>query len=393
MTEAPTLPSLAGRTVLQVLPALVGGGVERGTVDMAAAIVEAGGTAIVASEGGPMVRELERAGATHVSLPLASKSPATIWRNAGRLARLIRAHDVDLVHARSRAPAWSALLACRRTGTPFVTTMHAPYPYRSALKRRYNAVMTRGDRVIAISDYVARDARERYGLDPAVVRTVPRGVDTARFAPGAVNGRRVATLAERWRLPVDRRVVLMPARLSRWKGQAVLIEAMALLGRTDLRCMIVGADPATDAYRRELEALARARGVDTVVQIADLCDDMPAAYMLADVVVHASTEPEGFGRVVAEAMAMGRPVIATDLGAPPEIVEDGRTGWLVPPGDAKALADAIGRALGQSPEQRDRMARAARDRVAARYTARHMAAATLAVYRELWTAAVTPGAG
>lgn len=393
MTEAPTLPSLAGRTVLQVLPALVGGGVERGTVDMAAAIVEAGGTAIVASEGGPMMRELERAGATHVSLPLASKSPATIWRNAGRLARLIRAHDVDLVHARSRAPAWSALLACRRTGTPFVTTMHAPYPYRSALKRRYNAVMTRGDRVIAISDYVARDARERYGLDPAVVRTVPRGVDTARFAPGAVNGRRVATLAERWRLPVDRRVVLMPARLSRWKGQAVLIEAMALLGRTDLRCMIVGADPATDAYRRELEALARARGVDTVVQIADLCDDMPAAYMLADVVVHASTEPEGFGRVVAEAMAMGRPVIATDLGAPPEIVEDGRTGWLVPPGDAKALADAIGRALGQSPEQRDRMARAARDRVAARYTARHMAAATLAVYRELWAAAVTPGAG
>jgi glycosyltransferase involved in cell wall biosynthesis len=387
LATSPALPSLAGRTILQVLPALVGGGVERGTVDMAAAIVEAGGRAIVASEGGPMVRELEWVGATHVVLPLASKSPLAIWRNAARLVRLIGAEGIDLVHARSRAPAWSAWRACKRTGVPFVTTMHAPYPYRSALKRRYNSVMTRGDRVIAISAYVARDALERYGLDPAVVRTIPRGVDAGRFAPEAVNGRRVAALAERWRLPEDRRVVLMPARLTRWKGQSVLIEAMALLGRGDLRCMIVGAEPSTDAYRRELEALASARGVDALVQIADLCDDMPAAYMLADVVVHASTEPEGFGRVVAEAMAMGRPVIASAIGAPPEIVEEGRTGWLVPPGDARALADAIARALALTPAQRERMARAGRAAVAARYTAKHMAASTLAVYRELWAAA------
>ena len=177
----PPLPP--GTVILQVLPRLESGGVERGTVEIAQAITAAGGTALVASEGGRLVAGVERAGGRHVTLPLASKNPAVIWRNAARLARLIRAERVAIVHARSRAPAWSAWLAARRTGARFVTTYHGIYTETLPLKRRYNAVMARGERVIAISQHVAVTLMGRHRINPARIRTIPRGVDAALFDP------------------------------------------------------------------------------------------------------------------------------------------------------------------------------------------------------------------
>jgi glycosyltransferase involved in cell wall biosynthesis len=374
---------LRGRTILQVLPALGTGGAERGCVDVAAAIEAAGGKALVASAGGAMLRDLARAGAEHVALPLAGKNPVTIWRNIRRLEALIRDRGVDLVHARSRAPAWSAHAACRRRGIPFVTTVHAPYNQHSAAKRLYNAIMGRGDRVIAISDYVARYIVDSYGTDPARIRTIPRGVDLRQFAIAAVSAERMIKLARAWRVPDDRPVVLMPGRLTRWKGQTVVIDALARLGRQDLCCLIVGSDQGRSGYRRELLDRIAAKGLNGVVQLVDHCDDMPAAYMLSDVVVHASTDPEGFGRVVVEAMALGRPVIATNIGAPPELVAEGETGWLVPPNDPDALAAAIDHALSLTPEERGWMADRAIATVAAHYTKEAMTGSTLAVYREL----------
>lgn len=385
----------AGRpVVLQVLPRLVTGGAERGAVDIAVTLAEAGGTSLVASEGGPMEYELKRAGVAHIKLPLATKNPLIMRRNTGRLVAVIEAHDVDIVHARSRAPAWSAYAAAKQTGRHFVTTFHGTYESASALKRHYNAVMVKGERVIANSDFIARHIRETYKVDPALIRVIRRGVDLDRFDPERVSAERVIQLANRWRLPDGVPVVMLPGRLARWKGHTVLIEALRQLGDLELLCVIVGSDAGRSAYRAELERLIARHGLTSRVFLTGHCDDMPAAYMLADVVVSASTEPEAFGRVVSEAQAMGCPVAASDHGGAREQVVGNRTAFLFPPGDPGALAETIRQALALDAGARERLAAEARSHVTANYDKRHMCAATLALYREILRAAAptAPGA-
>jgi glycosyltransferase involved in cell wall biosynthesis len=369
--------------VLQVVPALVTGGVERGTVEIAAALAQAGWRSIVASSGGPMVRELERAGAQHVTLPLATKNPLAIRRNIGRLARLIEAENIDLVHARSRAPAWSAFYAARRTGRRFVTTFHNVYGGETRLKRAYNAIMARGERVIAISDFVGAHARSVYHVTPSQLRIIPRGVDRSRFDPESIAQPRIITLAKEWRLQDGVPVVMLPGRLTRWKGHLQLIEAVASMPHRELQVVFVGSDDAKPGFRRELLRRIEQHRLGGVFHIVGECRDMPAAMMLADVVVSASTEPEGFGRVIIEAQAMGRPVIATDHGGARETVLPGETGWLVPPGDRGALATALTEALSLGLDQRAALAAHARAWIAERYDTRLMCEATLAVYEEL----------
>ena len=228
--------------VLQVIPSLISGGVERGTVEMAAALVAAGWTSYVASSGGPMEHQLARIGAQHITLPLASKNPLVIRRNARALKEIIRRHRIDIVHARSRAPAWSAWWAARATRRRFVTTFHNAYDTDLPLKRRYNSVMARGDRVIAISQFVGEHAAGTYGVGPDRLRVIPRGVDLAPFDPRRVRGERVAALARQWRVPDDVKIVMLPGRLTRWKGGLDLIEAIARLGRRDLCVSLVGAE-------------------------------------------------------------------------------------------------------------------------------------------------------
>jgi glycosyltransferase involved in cell wall biosynthesis len=372
-------------TVVQVLPALEtgGGGVERGTIEIAQAIVEAGGRAMVASAGGGMVHEVARARATHVTLPLASKNPATIYANIERLARLIRSERVDVVHARSRAPAWSAFYAAKRTGRPFVTTFHGTYSAGNALKRRYNAVMTRGGRVIAISNFIAGHIRRVYGVPAARVRVVHRGVDLARFDPARVSADRLADLAAAWRIGDGYPVIMLPGRLTRWKGQLVVIDALARLGRKDIRCVFAGSDQGRTEYRRELEAALQRHDLNEVVRIVDHCPDMPAAYMLTDVVISASTDPEAFGRVVAEAQALGRPVVATNHGGARETIVENETGWLTPPGDADALAEAITTVLSLTPAARGRLAEKATAHIRENFSKEAMCAKTLEVYNEV----------
>lgn len=368
---------------MQVLPALVTGGVERGAADVAAALVAAGWKSIVVSEGGPMVREIERAGAIHVTLPVASKNPFTMRKNVGRLVEVGRAHGVDLVHARSRAPAWSARSAARQLGVPFVTTFHGTYNFGNPIKRWYNSIMARGTRVIAISDFIAKHAIENYGVSPAIVRVIHRGVDIARFDPARVSAERVIKLARDWRLPDGLPVIMLPGRLTRWKGQTLLIDAAAKLGRRDVVVLFVGSDQGRTSYRRELENLVRKRGLEGIVRIVDHCNDMAAAYMLADVVVSASTDPEAFGRVVAEAQAMGRPVVAPEHGGAPEILKPGETGWLFRAGDSDGLAEALRAALALDPAARDDLAGHAIAHVNDRFTKARMCAATLDVYEEV----------
>lgn len=363
--------------VLQVLPSLVTGGVERGTVEMTQAVAEADGVALVASAGGPMVGAVQRSGGRHIVLPLQYKDPLTLWRNAARLAAVIRKERVDIVHARSRAPAWSAWLACRRTGAHFVTTYHGTYTEGLPFKRRYNAVMARGEAVIAASRFIADLIVARHRVDPARIRVIPRGVDPAVFDPDSVSAERLARLERAWRMPEGTPVVLLPGRLTGWKGQGVLIDALARLVRRDVWGVLVGADQGRRHYADALMAQAARLGIAERLRIVGHCDDMPAALQLATVVVHASTQAEAFGRVVIEAQAMARPVIAADLGGPVETVQHGVTGWRVTPGESAALAAAIETVLAMAPAELRAIGARARAGVP---TVRAMQDATLEVY-------------
>lgn len=366
-------------SVLQVLPSLESGGVERGTVEIAQALVRDGGRAFVASAGGRMTPQIERAGGHHVVLPLMTKDPVSIWLNSFPLAKLIRQKSVGLVHARSRAPAWSALLAARRTGVPFVTTWHGVYSEDLPGKRLYNSVMARGERVIAISQFVAARLLA-LGVPEQRIRLIPRGVDPGIFDPAAVSGERVHRLAQAWRLPDGGGpVIMLPGRLTRWKGGETLLQALALMKRQDATAVFVG----DGSFGTTLEARAASLGLTRRIRLAGQCDDMPAALMLADVVVCPSQKPEPFGRTVIEAQAMGKPVIASDHGGAAETIRDGDTGWRVDPTDPQALAEVIGFALALPPDSRAILGTMARDSVLQNYTTAAMQRATLDVYREV----------
>ena len=364
--------------ILQLLPALASGGVERGTLEIAEAQVAAGFRALVASRGGRLVPELGALGATHLALPLDAKSPLAVWRNAVRVKAAAREHGVALIHARSRGPAWSGLLAARRLGLPFVTTYHGTYSEGFPGKRLYNSVMARGDRVIAISRFIAELIEARHGTDPARIRVIPRGVDPRRFDPRLVSPERVAAQRAAWQVPNGVPVLLLPARLSRWKGQGTLIDALRNL--PEGVAVLAGDLAGRDAYAGELRRAAATLGVGDRLRFAGHVADMPAALLAADIVIHASTQAEAFGRSVTEAQAMARPVIAADLGGPRETVRHGETGWLVPPGDVHALAAAIRDVLTLPEAARRAVGEAARRDVP---TLAAMQEATLATYREL----------
>ncbi len=365
------------------------GGVKRGTVEMAEALTAAGWRALVASQGGPHVRELARVGAEHITLPLASKSPFIIRQNIAALSDLITHRSVSLVHARSRAPAWSAYAAAKQTDIPFVTTFHGVYglgPF--GLKKLYNRVMARGETVIAISNFIADHLVREYGLDEDRLRLIPRGVDLSVFDPDTVTSARMIKLATEWRLPDDGPVIMLPGRLTSWKGQGLLIDALSVLKKSGrlhdgLRCLLIGPGSTGSSYRQRIESKMAATGLDGHVQIIEDCRDIVAAYMMTDVVVSASTRPEAFGRIVAEGQAMGRPVVAPAHGAAPEILLPGVTGWLFTPGDAQSLAGALEQALSVSAMQRDDLAMQARSHIAENFDRDMMTSATLAVYEDL----------
>jgi glycosyltransferase involved in cell wall biosynthesis len=368
-------------TVLQVIPALDAGGAERTTVDVARAVVAAGGKAWIATTGGRLAGEAEDAGATIVTGPFGAKNPLTIWRNAGTLAALIRREKIAIIHARSRAPAWSAYLAARRTGAKFVTTYHGIYNAKGQIKRWYNSIMAKGDAVIANSKFTADHLCAEHRVDPKKLHVIPRGIDVTGFTPENVWPERIDAVRKAWSVKSGKPVIVLPNRLTRWKGQLVFAEALAQLPDRNFEAVMVGDAQERDGYVGELrDALARL-DLTQHVRIPGHCSDMPAALMVADVVVLPSIEPEAFGRGAVEAQAMGRPVVASRLGAQTETIEDGVTGFLVPPGDAAALAAEIARALALALDRRQAMAKAARERVAASYSVEAMCAATLAVYR------------
>jgi glycosyltransferase involved in cell wall biosynthesis len=372
-------------TLLQVTPELNTGGVEQTTLDIAEAVVKAKGRALVASAGGRLEPELERRGGELVRLPVQSKNPLTLRANTAALKRLIAREHVTLVHARSRAPAFSALGAARARRVPFVATYHGVYSARTPWKRWYNAVMTRGDLVIANSEYTREHVIAEHRVDPDRVVAIPRGVDLERFDPRAVGRERLAALRRDWQIPTDERrtVFLLAGRLTRWKGQALIVEAAQRLkaeGEQDFLVVLAGDDQGRDDYRRELEASIDVAGLREQVRLVGHCADMPAAYLIADVALAPSLRPEAFGRTAVEPQAMGRPVVAAAHGATRETVVDGKTGWIVAPGDPAAWAEAMLAAVAAGLAGRAAMGEAGRLRARRLYSLKAMTDATLKAY-------------
>jgi glycosyltransferase involved in cell wall biosynthesis len=382
-------PQLVGRTILQILPRLDAGGVERTTLDVAAAIVQAGGRALVACEGGRLVSELQVLGGVWVPFPASVKNPVKMLINVRKLARLIVDDRVDVLHARSRAPAWVALGAARLVERPLVTTYHGAYG-GARLKHRYNSVMARGQAVIANSHFTAATITKLYPFARERLRVIHRGTDLRVFSSGAVDPARVTALRQAWGVAPHERIVLLAARLTGWKGQRVLIEAAAKLKLEGVRFVLAGDPQGRDGYVKELDRLIDARGLKGVVSRVGHCGDMPAAFLTASVVAVPSTEPEAFGRSAVEAQAMGTPVVVSDLGAvpetvlaPPEVAPEARTGWRVPAGDVDALAEALQTALNLGASARAALARRARDHVERNFSLEQMTRETLGVYAAL----------
>lgn len=372
-------------TILQVVPALETGGAERTTVDVARAVVRAGGRAIVASRGGRMVPELSVSGAEHIDMAVHSKNPVIMALNVERLARVIQREGVDLVHARSRAPAWSALAAARRANVPFVTTYHSRVHERPRLKVFYNSVMVRGDAVIANSAYTAGNIRKVHAPQDGRIFTVPRGIDIEAYTD--VTPSRIEALARRWGVgETSGTVFVHAARLTRWKGQLVSIEAarrLAESGIRDFTLLLAGDAQGRDGYKGELESAIRAAGLEGRVRLVGHGEDMAAAYALADVVLSPSIEPEPFGRTAVEAQAASRPVIVSDAGGQQETVIEGETGFRVAPGDAAALAEAMRKAVEMGPEARVAMGAKGHENAVTHYSVGVMCETTLGIYAQL----------
>lgn len=373
--------------IVQIVPHLGVGGAEQACVDMASAIQVAGGTAIVISNGGhpTKLQDLKRAGATHINLPVHRKGLFSMWRNIKHLEHILRDKQADLVHVRSRAPAWPTFFAARRLKIPMITTCHAPYNGKGRIKKFYNSIMGSGVRVIAISDFVANYVRTVFKAPEKRIRMIHRCVDLMRFNPDFVTPDRLIRMTERWRAPDGATVILLPGRLTRWKGHRVLIEAIAELKNPDIFVIIQGSDQGRHKYRNELLALIRKLQLDGQIRIVDHDNDVPAMYRAAHIIVSASIDPEGFGRVAIEGMAMGRLVVATNHGGSKETIIDGKTGWLVPPNDAGALARVLTDILALSDQTRAMIGDQAMAHVIQNFSREKFMNETLRVYNEVFS--------
>lgn len=371
-------------TVLQVLPALEAGGVERATIDIAIALSAVGPT-YVASAGGALVKNLESQGIHHIDLPLNSKNPLVLLKNAKRIYDLIRTFDIDIIHAHSRAPAWSAYLACRWAKKPFITTYHAAYKGKSFLKKFYNSIMVRGFRVITISDFIDRHVRQIYPESAERLVKIKEGIDTNYFSLPQVSDQNVKDLRHFLNIPENYRIILLPGRLTRIKGPDILLKAMAHL-KTKEWCVLIAGDPGRKRdYLDEIKALIRKLQIEEHVKFLSTIADLRSYYRLADSVVVPSIVPEAFGRVTAEAGSMERIVIGTNLGATPEVCLHEETGFIVPAGDEISLANAIEKVLHLGEEGRQFYGKRARSHIQQNFDLNISMQKTLCLYQEVFS--------
>ncbi len=370
--------------VLQVLPELNQGGVELGTIEIATELQKQGIKNFVASAGGRMAYNLDRIKVPHFKLPLKTKNPIKLWLNYRRLVKIIKENDINIVHARSRAPAWSAYWAAKKTGAKYLTTFHGTYGLGpKGIKKAYNKVMTYGDLVIAISNHIKQHILKNYKCNEDKIRLIHRCVNMENFDVNNVSAERMIKLMEENHLPEDKPIILLIGRLTRWKGQKLLIEALEKIKEKDFFCVFVGDDQGRTYYTEELKETIVNKGMEGRFSFIKHVSDVPAMMMISDIVVSASTDPEAFGRIAAEGEAMGRIVVASNIGGSLENLVDGKTGKHFISGDANSLAEALTWALELSSKEREKIGKAAIEYVKNNFTKQIMCEKTIAVYNEL----------
>jgi len=371
------------KTIMQVLPSLKQGGVEVGTIEIATALQQAHMPNIVVSSGGPMVEQLKKLGVKHITLPVQTKNPFKIWKNAKKLAKVAQENNVGLMHVRSRAPAWSVWLASKKTGIPFIASYHGIYGTKPAIKKLYNRVMLKGLCTIAVSDYVKQHLMDVYHYPENKIHVVCRGADLNRFDPKKATPDKIDRFVKEAQIPVDKPIITLVARLSKFKGQRELIHALKEMKHKDVTCLLIGGK-ATPEYQKELNALIKTLPEETNLKIISIAaDKMPLAYALSNVVVSASLIPEAFGRTIAEANAMHKIVVAFNHGGPTETIIDGKTGFLTPVSDITALARAIDKVLDMTPAQKKKMEDAAAQNTYDHFSIQKMCEKTLKLYKEI----------
>ncbi len=378
-------------TVLQVIPRMRAGGAELGCLQIATALVKNGHRALVASEGGQLVDQVLAAGAEHINMPLATKNPLVLAKNARQLADIIRRDKVSIIHARSRAPAWSALYAARSTHIPFVTTYHSEYSEKGRLKNFYNSVMARSDTVIAVSDYMAHLIRTRYHTPENRIAIIHRAFDDSVFDPAKLTPERLAAVRQQLDADGTKPVLILAGRITPRKAQHHLVSALGLLkqrGAADVVCVLAG-EIEKPAFKAELEAQAQRLGVAQQLRFPGHVRDVAAAYAISDIALNIS-EQEGLPRVAIEAQAMGVPIIVSDTGpgrevalTEPDVGPNEASGLRVPYADPKAVAGAIETMLAWQPEKRKAHGERGAANVRSRFTLQQLTAKTLAVYQRL----------
>lgn len=370
--------------VLQVLPEMNHGGVEMGTVEIASGLKDAGIKNFVASSGGRMVYDLKKLKVKHFELPLKTKNPIKWFLNALKLEKIIKENSINIVHARSRAPAWSAYWAAKRAKVEFLTTFHGTYGLGPlGIKKIYNKVMTKGKLVIAISTHIKNHMKKHYNVGEEKIRLIHRCVNIDNFAPEKVSQERIIRAVRDNHLPEDKPIISLIGRVTRWKGQHLLIEALSKLKSKDFYCLIVGSDQGRVHYTDELKDMVKKYHLDAKVQFIDHSFDIPAILMLSDVVLSTAIEPEAFGRAAIEGQAMGKIVLASNIGGSLDNTIDGITGKLFESNNAQSLADAIDWALKLPAKEREKISKAAIKNVKDNFTKQIMCDKTIDVYREL----------
>lgn len=369
--------------IVQILPALVQGGVERGTVEMAQAIENAGGRAVVISAGGPLERHILRCGATHHTLSVNVKNPLKWWAVRRKLKQVLQNEGADIVHVRSRVPAWIALPVAWNLRIPTVSTVHGRFKTNSIFKRIYNGKIVKADHVIAISRYIKKLITTQFIGVEERLSVIHRGVDTDMFDPQAVNQTRIINFANSVTLPEDIPVVMLPARPTLWKGHEILLDALSMIKDMPFICLFVGAADGKQNFIDHITKHGVDKGLEGRFRLSHAVDDMPAALMVADVVIMPSITPEPFGRVALEAQAMGRPLVAFGHGGAVESIKHGQTGWLAEPGDAESLATCIRAALELQDTQRQTLADKARTHIIGEFSTMRMCNQTIKIYRRI----------
>ena len=382
---------LSNLKVLQVIPKLGYGGAETGCYDIAHYLPENGCKSFIVTSGGELLKFVDKNKVKVFRLPVQSKNPILILINAIILTFIILFNNISIVHARSRAPAWSCLIASKITSRKFVTTFHGTYNFKSSLKKLYNSVMVRSDLIIAGSNFIFSHIKENYSNylnQKKKLLVVFRGINVDYFDPTTKLETEEKKLLKQWEIEKDKKIILLPGRLTTWKGQEVFIEAINLvnieLGYEAFYAVILGSDQGRDLYKKKLIRLSEQYRLTKQLRFIDHCKDMALAYKVSDIIVSASIEPEAFGRVSVEAQSMEKPIIASNIGGSNETVVDEKTGYLFKAGDAKSLSQKILKTLTIDETQLKLIGIEGRKNIVQKFNVEKMCFSTYSEYKRLF---------